>query len=112
MGSPNSLNVSVKTIARSGVRLSTKTSSFKNLEKFSNLGSLPVFPGVVQITPAEEIIILGPDSGVTGGYPILGYVPDSHMHLLSRLSAGANLRLSIIEKHNISKKDNLKLGLL
>jgi allophanate hydrolase subunit 2 len=112
LGSPNSLNVSVKTIARSGVRLSAKPSSFKNLESFSNLGSLPVFPGVVQITPAEEIIILGPDSGVTGGYPILGYVPDSHMHLLSRLSAGASLRLSIIEKQNTSKKDNLKLGLL
>lgn len=110
--SKNTLNVTVNSIARSGVRLSPLAKTFENLSSFSNLGSLPVFPGVVQVTPSEEIIILGPDSGVTGGYPILGYVPESYLYLLSRLTSGGNLRLSFIEKKAVADKDHLKLGLL
>jgi allophanate hydrolase subunit 2 len=110
--SENSLNTTVKSIARSGVRLNPLSNTFKDLTSFSNLGSLPVFPGVVQVTPSEEIIILGPDSGVTGGYPILGYVPESYLHLLSRLIGGGGLRLLLIEKEAFVDKDHLKLGLL
>lgn len=36
--------------------------------------SVPCFPGIVQLTPSGNIIVLGPDCGVTGGYPRIGYL--------------------------------------
>ena len=36
------------------------------------LPSFPVVPGSVQVTPSGELVVLGPDAGVTGGYPVVG----------------------------------------
>jgi allophanate hydrolase subunit 2 len=103
----------VDSIARSGVRLSNDKPLFKNTFKNLDLLSLPVFPGVIQITKNGDPIILCPDSGVTGGYPVLETVPISYLHLLSRLSNGQDIRLKKIDYSNSSYNfEPLSLGSL
>lgn len=84
----------VSAIARSGVRLSPEQELPVGT---ATLASLPVVPGVVQLPPSGEPIILGPDSGVTGGYPVLGVVIEADLPLLARLKPNQKVTLSAIE---------------
>jgi biotin-dependent carboxylase-like uncharacterized protein len=53
------------------------------------LGSVPVVPGSVQLTPSGELVVLGPDAGVTGGYPVLGVVSRAGLDALAQARPGA-----------------------
>jgi allophanate hydrolase subunit 2 len=107
------LNLSVDTISRSGVRLSSEQPLFAKSLIDLDLLSLPVFPGVIQITKNGDPIILGPDAGVTGGYPVLGTVPKYAMYLLSRLSIGQSITLKNIKyEDSLNAKTSLNLGLI
>lgn len=88
------LTATVSTVSRSGIRLTTD----QDLPASSaNLASLPVMPGVIQLPPSGEPIILGPDSGVTGGYPILGVVITADMPLLARLTHHQRITLRPVD---------------
>ncbi len=52
------------------------------------LPSFPVLPGSVQVTPAGELLVLGPDAGVTGGYPVVGLVTGSSLDRLAQCRPG------------------------
>jgi biotin-dependent carboxylase-like uncharacterized protein len=52
------------------------------------LRSFPVVPGSVQVTPAGELLVLGPDAGVTGGYPVVGVVTASSLDRLAQCRPG------------------------
>jgi biotin-dependent carboxylase-like uncharacterized protein len=52
------------------------------------LASFPVVPGSVQLTPSGELVILGPDAGVTGGYPVLGVVARAALDALAQARPG------------------------
>jgi allophanate hydrolase subunit 2 len=52
----------------------------------ASLASMPMLPGAIQIPSSGQPIILGPDSGVTGGYPVAGVIATVDLPLLSRLS--------------------------
>lgn len=41
--------------------------------------------GAIQSTPSGEVIILGPDGGITGGYPVLGVVITADLDRVSTL---------------------------
>jgi allophanate hydrolase subunit 2 len=82
---------SVKASARTGVRLTSP--DVTPPADAGNLPSLPVVPGAIQVTPAGEAIILGPDSGVTGGYPLAGVVISADLHRIARLTEGTSIRL-------------------
>ena len=41
-----------------------------------DLPSEPAIPGAVQVPPDGRPIVLGPDAGVTGGYPVLAVLLD------------------------------------
>lgn len=84
----------VKAISRSGVRLSPESTLPVTT---ATLASLPVIPGVVQLPPNGEPIILGPDSGVTGGYPVLGVVIQADLPILARLKPNQKIYLSAID---------------
>lgn len=77
----------VKAIARSGIRLDGEQSA-KFAGGTGNLPSLPVVPGTIQLPPDGRPIVLGPDSGVTGGYPVVGVLVSADLHKLSLLSVG------------------------
>ena len=59
----------------------------------SLLDSIPTLPGAIQMQSADQLIILGPDSGVTGGYPVLGVVITADIPLIARFSVGGFLSL-------------------
>ena len=73
----------VTSIARSGVRLASPEPVQNSA---SALASFPVMPGAIQVPPSGLPIILGPDCGVTGGYPVAGVVLDADLHKLARLA--------------------------
>jgi allophanate hydrolase subunit 2 len=100
---PHSLDVKgnwkVEAIARSGVRLSSPTPLQNNL---ASLASFPVMPGAIQVPPGGLPIILGPDCGVTGGYPVAGVVIDADLHKLARLTTGSNISLVPVTQEEAS----------
>ena len=53
-----------------------------------SLPSFPVIPGSVQLTPAGELVVLGPDAGVTGGYPVLGVATAASLDRLAQCRPG------------------------
>ena len=71
---------------RMGVRL---TSPGFRPAGAGELASFPVVPGCVQLTPSGELVVLGPDAGVTGGYPVLGVVPSPGLDVLAQARPGA-----------------------
>jgi allophanate hydrolase subunit 2 len=83
----------VTAAARSGVRLRS-TDQTNTPGGTATLASLPVTRGVIQLPPDGNPIILGPDSGVTGGYPVAGVVIDADLHLLATLQPGTTIRLT------------------
>jgi biotin-dependent carboxylase-like uncharacterized protein len=60
----------------------------------ASLPSFPVVPGSVQLTPSGELVVLGPDAGVTGGYPVVGVVADPGLDVLAQCPPGLLVRLA------------------
>jgi allophanate hydrolase subunit 2 len=101
---PHSIDVKgtwkVDSIARSGVRLSSPQ-PLQNTA--SALASFPVMPGAIQVPPSGLPVILGPDCGVTGGYPVAGVIIDADLHKLARLSTGTRISLMPVTKEQAAK---------
>jgi allophanate hydrolase subunit 2 len=49
--------------------------------------------GSVQLTPSAELVVLGPDAGVTGGYAVLGVVGPGDLDALAQCRPGDVVRL-------------------
>lgn len=79
----------VQVSSRSGTRLTSVSSV--TLPSLTARSSHPVAPGVIQLPPNGEPIILGPDSGVTGGYPTVGTVITADLPRIAGLQAGSRL---------------------
>jgi len=96
---PHSIDVKgtwkVDSIARSGVRLS---SSEPLQNSATALASFPVMPGAIQVPPSGLPVILGPDCGVTGGYPVAGVVIDADLHKLARLATDNTISLTPVTR--------------
>lgn len=73
----------VLTTTRSGTRLRGPS-----VPSSTSLPSAPMVVGAVQVTPSGEGIVLGPDSGVTGGYPVVGCVITADVSRVSDLAIG------------------------
>lgn len=73
----------VASVARSGVRMTGPAVNAR-----ADVPSMPVLPGAVQLTPAGEAVILGPDGGLTGGYPVIGVIASVDLDRVSLLSPG------------------------
>ena len=58
----------------------------------SELPSLPMVPGCVQLPGDGQPVVLGPDAGVTGGYPILGVIDQRSLDGLMQTRPGATVR--------------------
>ncbi len=82
----------VSTTARSGTRLSGGS-----LREHGSRPSMPVVVGALQATPAGELIILGPDGGLTGGYPVVGVVCSADLPRVSELQPGEEVGLKSLD---------------
>ena len=83
----------VKSTARSGVRLSGP-----NLPSGQSIASMPVVPGAIQLTPDGTAIVLGPDGGLTGGYPIVGVIASAYLDRIADLAIGDNVRFANVDQ--------------
>ena len=84
----------VESVNRSGVRL---TGAASPAVVSGTLPSLPVLPGTIQIPAGGQPIVLGPDSGVTGGYPVAGVVVTVDLPRVARLAVGDNVQFQAID---------------
>lgn len=73
----------VSSTARSGTRLRGG-----RLRVRGSQPSMPVVVGALQATPEGELIVLGPDGGLTGGYPIVGVVCSADLPRVSEVKIG------------------------
>lgn len=64
-----------------------------------SVGSLPscgMVPGAVQVPPDGMPVVLGPDHGTTGGYPVVAVVIDADSSRAAVLPAGAPMRFRLV----------------
>ena len=57
-----------------------------------SLPSEPAIPGVVQLPPSGQLIVLGPDGPTVGGYPKVAVVIGADLDRLGRLKPGDEVR--------------------
>lgn len=55
----------------------------------------PTLCGAIQAPPSGELVVLGPDHPVTGGYPVVGLLPAAAQEALFAQPVGARVRLRI-----------------
>lgn len=60
------------------------------------LASEAMIPGAVQLPLSGLPIVLGPDGGTTGGYPVIGVIPQSGLDLLAQRRPGEPVRFRIL----------------
>ncbi len=85
---------------RMGIRLQEVSPDLSNLwkefrgyrSKQGSMWSSVVAPGVIQLPPNAEAILLGPDGQTLGGYPRIAYLPKDQQWRAAQLKAGDRLR--------------------
>lgn len=82
--------------SRIGVRLRRAMRGGPATSATSTLPSLGVLPGTVQLLPSGDAIVLGPDAGTMGGYPVAGVVCSAHLDRLAALMPGDVVALAAV----------------
>jgi biotin-dependent carboxylase-like uncharacterized protein len=59
--------------------------------------SQAVLPGAVQLTPSGQPIVLMPDAGPTGGYPVIAVVCTADLWLLGQLRPGSEVAFELVD---------------
>jgi biotin-dependent carboxylase-like uncharacterized protein len=54
-------------------------------------------PGAIQLAPSGQPLVLMPDAGTTGGYPVIAIVVRADLGILGQLSAGSPARFELID---------------
>ena len=86
------------TIGASSNRTGYRLSGAQLRSHGSDLPSLPVFTGVVQVPPDGAPIMLMADAQPTGGYPIIAVVIAPDLPLAAQLLPGDTLRFTLIDQ--------------
>lgn len=89
--------VQVLETSRIGVRLTAGRLREPTGGTRADLPSLGVLPGTLQVLPSGDWMLLGPDSGTMGGYPVAGVVTTADLGLWAHVTAGDTVRLEIID---------------
>lgn len=77
--------------ARSGLRLSGP-----HIPASDPIQSMPVAPGAIQLLDDGTVIVLGPDGGLTGGYPVIGVIASAHLDFMADLIVTATVAFTSI----------------
>lgn len=75
----------VSGVSRVGVKLNCIDEE-NRISGGGSLASVPVYHGVIQMPTDGNPIILGPDCGVTGGYPVAGKIIYADLHKIAELT--------------------------
>ncbi len=79
--------VRVEEVSRIGVRLSGGRLHDASGVR-ADLASLGVLPGTVQVLPSGQWMVLGPDAGTMGGYPVAAVVASADVGAWAHVSVG------------------------
>jgi allophanate hydrolase subunit 2 len=82
-------SVTVVETSRMGVRVRPA----RPLRAAADLPSLGVLPGTIQVLPSGDWIVLGPDAGTMGGYPVVGVVVAADQGRWAQAAVGSTLDL-------------------
>jgi biotin-dependent carboxylase-like uncharacterized protein len=58
-----------------------------------------VVPGTIQLTPSGQPLVLMPDAGTTGGYPVIAIVMSAELYRLGQLAPGATVHFARSPRH-------------
>ncbi len=81
---------------RMGIRLHARAGVPIQAQAAGMMRSGPVLPGVVQLLPDGDLLVLGVDSATMGGYPRVGYLRRTDLDALGSLGEGHLLRLHFV----------------
>jgi biotin-dependent carboxylase-like uncharacterized protein len=56
-----------------------------------------IVPGAIQLAPSGQPLVLMPDAGTTGGYPVIAIVARADLGTLGQLSAGSPVQFRLID---------------
>ena len=90
-----------KESGRMGLRLNTTNMYHKVERKFS----IGVDEGIIQLPKNGLPIILMADAQITGGYPIIGFVPKYALSILSQINIGQKFRFELISLEEAIKNN-------
>jgi allophanate hydrolase subunit 2 len=90
--------VQVLDVSRIGVRLTAGLLEDPQAAAASaDLPSLGVLPGTVQVLPSGDWMLLGPDAGTMGGYPVAGVVASADLGMWAHALVGDVVRLEVVD---------------
>jgi allophanate hydrolase subunit 2 len=93
-----------KDSSRMGLRLKT-INLYHKIERKQSIG---VDEGIIQLPKNGLPIILMADGQITGGYPIIGFIPKYGLSLLSQINIGQKFKFELISLEK-AKKNNIKM---
>lgn len=82
---------------RMGIRVLPSTYLHK---RHSTIKSSVVFPGIVQLTPSGELIVLHRDCQVTGGYPRVLLTNEKGLNQIAQMRQGSTIQLELTDLSN------------
>ncbi len=92
-----SCDVRVLDASRIGVRLTAGRLVGEVARSRSDLPSLGVLPGAVQVLPSGDWMLLGPDAGTMGGYPVAGVVASADLGAWAHVLVDDVVHLEVID---------------
>lgn len=83
---------------RMGLRLAPVDGAvpFLPSERFGSILSIGVPCGALQVTPSQELLLLGVDSQTTGGYPVAASVTSADFPYAGQLRPGDSVRFKLV----------------
>ena len=82
---------------RMGIRVLPSTYFHR---RHSTIKSSVVFPGIVQLTPSGELIVLHRDCQVTGGYPRVLLTDEKGLNQIAQIRQGATIQFELADLSN------------
>lgn len=86
------IDADVVETSRIGVRLRPRSSDAAASAP-SDLPSIGVLPGTIQVLPSGDWMVLGPDAGTMGGYPVVGVLAGDDLDRWAHVQPGDQVDL-------------------
>jgi allophanate hydrolase subunit 2 len=89
--------VQVLEVSRIGVRVTAGQLQGAASPARSDLPSFGVLPGALQVLPSGDWMVLGPDAGTMGGYPVAGVVATADLGTWAHVRVGEVVPLAVMD---------------
>ena len=87
----DSFDIASLTVLPAMDRLGVRCRPDPQVPHTTELASVPICPGTLQVTPDGTVIVIGPDGPTIGGYPIAGYIRREHLCRVAQWTPGMQI---------------------